>query len=232
MKALAIVPVYNEEAHIASLLGKFRREVSDVLVMDDASTDRTPQEIQRSGLATLRHPARTGVGKCLQDGFAYAMEHGYDTVVVLAGNGKDDPTEIPRLLSAISEGMDYVQGSRFLQGGEWKNLPWRRFFAIKLFSWIWSVCMRRHLTDVTNGFRAYRVTFLRKPEVRWQQPWLGTYELEYYLHYYALKLKVPFQEVPVSKNYPTKTNYSKIRPGGDWLRIIMPLFLLMSGRRK
>jgi dolichol-phosphate mannosyltransferase len=231
-KPLAILPVYNENRHSGSLLDRFYQDVCDVLVVDDASTDSTSEEIKRRDVPFLRHTVRGGVGKCLQDGFRYAREKGYDVIVVMAGNGKDDPREIPRLLAALDEGADYVQGSRFMQGGEWKNLPWHRYLAIKLLTWTWSLCTGHRLTDVTNGFRAYRLSFLNRPEVNWGQSWLETYELEYYLHYYALKSGLPFREVPVSKNYPTKTNYSKIRPGKDWVKIIKPLFVLMFGLRK
>jgi dolichol-phosphate mannosyltransferase len=231
-KPLAILPVYNESLHIGILLDRFSKGVCDVLVVDDASTDSTPEEIKQRHVAMIRHTERSGVGQCLQDGFRFAQEHSHDVIIVMAGNGKDDPREIPRLLSAIEAGADYVQGSRFMQGGEWKNLPWHRFFAIKALTWTWSLCTRHWLTDVTNGFRAYRMSFLKRREVQWDQPWLATYELEYYLHYYALKSGIPFREVPVSKNYPTKTNYSKIRPGRDWIKIIKPLFVLMFGLRR
>jgi dolichol-phosphate mannosyltransferase len=232
IKSLAILPVFNESRHIGGLLDRFSGVACDVLVVDDGSTDSTTEEIQRRSFPVVRHSERRGVGKCLQDGFGYAKEHGYDVVVVMAGNGKDNPQEIPKLLSAIESGADYVQGSRFLKGGQWNNLPTHRFFAIKIFTWIWSLCTWHWLTDVTNGFRAYRLSFLNRPEVLWNQPWLETYELEYYLHYRALHAGIPFREVAVTKNYPTKTNYSKIRPGKDWIRIIKPLFVLITGLRK
>ncbi len=232
IKSLAVLPVFNESHHIGTLLDRFSGIPCDVLVVDDGSTDSTTEEIQRRAHPVIRHSERRGVGKCLQDGFVYAKEHGYSVLVIMAGNGKDDPREIPKLLAAIEEGVDYVQGSRFMKGGEWKNLPWHRYVAIKLFTWIWSLCTWHWLTDVTNGFRAYRQSFLDRKDVQWNQPWLETYELEYYLQYHALCSGIPFREVAVTKNYPTKTNYSKIRPGKDWIRIIKPLFLLMTGLRK
>jgi len=226
LKPVAIIPVYNECTQIGLLIDRFPKDRCDLIVVDDASTDGTTHEIQKRATPTIRHEKRTGVGKCLQDGIRQAKTRGAQTIVILAGNGKDDPREIPKLLDAIEAGADYVQGSRFMAGGEWKNLPWQRWIAIKTFTGLWSLLMGRRLTDVTNGFRAYRMRFLDRPEVRWEQEWLTTYEFEYYLHYYALYLAIPFQEVPVTKNYPTRHNYSKIRAGGDWWRIVRPLLML------
>lgn len=232
MKAIAVIPVFNEQRHIGSLLKRFPKGACDLVVVDDGSTDGTSEEIRAHQFAVIRHEQRTGVGKCLQDGIAYGQERGYDTVVIMAGNGKDDPVEIPKLLAAIEAGATYVQGSRFMKGGEWKNLPWKRWVAIKTFTWLWSLLMGRRLTDVTNGFRAYRMSFLERSEVQWRQDWLQTYEFEYYMHYRALRARVLFVEIPVTKNYPSKTNYSKIRPGRDWIPIVKPLFLLLLGIRK
>lgn len=202
------------------------------MVVDDASTDGTAQEIARRQIPFIQHTDRSGVGKSLQDGIAWAEANGYSVIVVMAGNGKDDPAEITKLLAALQDGAEYVQGSRFLKGGGQRNLPWKRWLAIKLFTGLWSACMRRRLSDVTNGFRAYLMSFLKRPEIRWRQDWLRTYEFEYYLHYYALRLKVSFREIPVTKNYPTTANYSKIRAGRDWIRIVKPLFLLLAGVRR
>ena len=230
LKPIAIIPVFNERAHIGKLLERFPpREQCALVVIDDGSDDGTSEEIRRHNVPVVRHEVRSGVGACLQDGIAYAAQNGFDTVVVMAGNGKDDPQEIPRLLTAIEQGMDYVQGSRFLQGGAFQNLPRGRWFGVKGLTWVWCLVMGRRLTDVTNGFRAYRMTFLNLPGINWRQPGLRTYEFEYYVHYWALKKGVRFCEVPVSKNYPTKKNYSKIKPGRDWWRIIKPLFLLRLG---
>jgi dolichol-phosphate mannosyltransferase len=232
LKAIAIIPVFNEKMHIGSLLDRFPKDACSLVVVDDASTDGTSDEIRARHFQVIRHDTRRGVGKCIQDGFVFALDGPYDVVVVMAGNGKDDPKEIPKLLAEIDKGADYVQGSRFMAGGQWRNLPWKRWLAIKGFTWIWSLLMGRRLTDVTNGFRAYRRTFLERREVKWDQTWLETYELEYYLHYHALHSGIRFTEIPVTKNYPVKKNYSKIRAGRDWFRIIVPLFLLRTGLRQ
>ena len=84
---------------------------------------------------------------------------------MLAGNGKDDPKEIPILLKPIlEENYDYIQGSRYLEGGEAGNLPIARKLGIKAFTFLWSILLRRRLTDVTNGFRAYKVSLFDDPK--------------------------------------------------------------------
>jgi dolichol-phosphate mannosyltransferase len=89
----------------------------------------------------------------------------------------------------------------------------------------------RRLTDVTNGFRAYRLDLLEDARIRLGQSWLNAYDLEYYLQYKVLSLGYRFREVAVSKNYPGRSNYTKIRPLLDWWSIVRPLFYLRLGLR-
>jgi len=82
-------------------------------------------------------------------------------------------------------------------------------------------------TDVTNGFRAYRVALLADPRIRFHEEWLDRYELEYYLHWKFIKLGYRVCEIPVSKTYPARRrDYSKIRPVVDWWHMVRPVLLL------
>jgi dolichol-phosphate mannosyltransferase len=233
-KTLVIIPVYNEERRIKTVLERFREvEIDQVLVVDDGSTDTTPEVLKSFDVETIHHPKKEGVGSCIRDGIDYARKNGFKLVVVMAGNGKDDPREIPILLKPIlKEDYDYIQGSRYLEGGEAGNLPLARKLGIKAFTFLWSVLLRRKLTDVTNGFRAYRSSLFDDPKINIWQTWLSTYELEYYIQFWVLKLKYKFGEVPVSKIYPSRKKYSKIRPFLDWWPIIKPLFYLLLRIRK
>ena len=168
-----------------------------------------------------------GVGAGIKDGIKYAIDNHFDIVVIMAGNGKDDPKEIPNLVKPLVEqGADYVQGSRFLKGGAHEQNPLFRIIAIKMYSFLWSVLMGVRITDITNGFRAYRTSIFANKDIDIWQEWLGTYELEYYLHYKAIKCGYKVTEVPVSKNYPSKKNYTKIKPFLDWWKIVKPLLYL------
>jgi len=233
MRIGAIIPVYNEESHIGSVLEKFAPGlVNEVVVIDDGSTDNTSRILAQSKAIVITHHERTGVGKALRDGLNYLRERRFDVAVILAGNGKDDPREIPLLTAPLaSQQADYVQGSRFLSGGSYVNLPRARWAMIKAYTGVWFILLGRKLTDVTNGFRAYRLGILDDPRIKLDQAWLDTYEFEYYLHYKVISLGYSFCEVGVSKNYPTRKKYSKIVPLLDWWSIIKPIVVLRLGLR-
>ena len=231
MKLGAVIPVYNEENRIGGVLARFAPGLADeVVVVDDGSTDGTTALLRKAGVTCLRHERRQGIGSAIRDGLKHLASEGFDAAVVMAGNGKDDPREIPKVAGPVLSGeADYVQGSRFLEGGSYSNLPPGRFLMIKGYTWLWSLFVGRRLTDVTNGFRAYRLDLLKDPGIDIGQPWLDAYELEYYLHFKVLTSGRRFKEVSVTKNYPSRTNYSKIRPLLDWWSIVKPLFVLRLG---
>lgn len=226
-----VIPVYNEETRIGALIYKFKSiQDIEVVIVDDGSTDKTKEIVQQSAGTLIRHNSRKGVGASIRDGLDYLLKNNFDIAVVMAGNGKDDPAELNKVIAPIlSDQADYIQGSRFLTGGSFQNLPIQRYLMIKSFTWLWSLLVGHHLTDVTNGYRAYRTSLLTDARIQIHQEWLDTYSLEYYVHYKAITLQYRFLEVAVSKNYPSKKKYSKIRPFYDWWSIVKPLFLLRLG---
>ena len=240
-RVIAFLPVYNEEAQIGPLLDRYRPVleqgiVQEVIAVDDGSTDRTPEVLRRYDRCTvITHDTHRGCGDAIRSAYRYALDHGYDVFVIMAGNGKDDPAEIARLLAPIvNDEADYVQGSRFLRGGYSQGLPGHRFWAIRFFTWTFSLFLMRRYTDCTNGFRAYRTAIMRDRRLDWAQPWLGhSYEIEFYMHYMASALGYRVKEVPVSKIYRPAADgsYTKVR-ARDWLTNLKPLFLLRFGLRR
>ena len=241
MSVIAFVPVYNEETHIAELLDRFNPvleagTVQEVVVVDDASTDQTPAILRRyPNVTVITQQAHQGIGSSIRAAYRRALEGNYDVFVIMAGNGKDDPALIGRLLAPVlADKADYVQGSRFLPGGQSKGLPRHRYVAMRTFSLVFSLMVLHHFTDCTNGFRAYRTAVLRDDRIGWSQSWLGQgYELEYYIHYKVAQLGYRVTEVPVSKIYRRAPNgsYSKIR-WADWPRMLRPLLYLRLGFRQ
>ena len=116
-KTLIIVPAYNEEGSVARVIENIRRDVpdADILVVNDGSRDRTARQARESGAMVMNLPYNMGIGSAVQSGFLFAKEKGYHYAVQVDGDGQHPPSEIPRLLEALDNGVDMAIGSRFVQ---------------------------------------------------------------------------------------------------------------------
>ena len=231
LRVLVAVFCYNECLKIERTLGKFSVQRDyHLVVMDDGSTDETRSLVERfPGIEIVRHVQNRGVGAAIRTINQFARERGFDVIVHVAGNGKDDPTLIPTLLQPIAkEGADYVQGSRYLNGGRHEGMPMYRVFSTQyVHPLLFSLIAGRKITDSTNGFRAFRTSLLADPRINLDQDWLNKYELEPYFLYKSIKLGYRVVEVPVTKIYPPKElGYTKMKPITGWWSILRPIFLL------
>jgi dolichol-phosphate mannosyltransferase len=155
--------------------------------------------------------------------------------VIMAGNDKDDPREIPRLLAPIADDeADFVQGSRWMKGGgAGGDMPTYRRWATRAHPLVFSLMVGKRLTESTNGFRAFRLSLLADPRIDLSQPWLDHYELEPYLLFKAIRLGYRHLEVPCVKTYPPRhEGITKMRPVVDWWSILRPVLLLGLGLRR
>ena len=228
------MPVWNEERRIALVIDDLRQHTShDVLVVDDGSTDRTCAVAEGKGCVVIRHATNAGVGAAIRTGITYAIQHGYEVIAFVSGSGKTPAAFLSDLVNPIlTEGCDFVQGSRYLGGGKATNLPFHRSLGTRLYSAVFSLFLGRTVTDGTSGFRAIRVAMLKDPRFLIDQPWLNRYELEPYLYYKAVEFGYKVREAPVEIVYPAARDYTKMRVFVDWWRIVRPLFLLKLGLRK
>lgn len=235
MRVLAATFAYNEGEKIRRTLDRHPADRDyDLLVVDDGSTDGSLDRVRPDAIV-LRNPSNVGIGASMKRAFEYAIDHGYDVLVIQAGNDKDDPREIPRLIAPILDGQaDFVQGSRYMRGGGFGNMPAYRVLGTRVVHpLVASIAARKWLTESTNGFRAFRTALLRDPRIDWRQPWLDRYELEPYLLITAIRLGYRHREVPVTKTYPRhELGYTKMRPITDWWSILRPVVYLGLGIRK
>ena len=242
-KVLVVPVAYNEKIKLGNVIERFLQShillQADYLIVDDGSHDGTTEMIasyKDRGVMSVKHPQRLGVGAAIRTGIEYAQAHAYDIIVIMAGNDKDDPQEIPQLLGPIlRENYDLVQGSRYLgKIGSVGQMPFYRKFATRLYSLVFSLFTGRLLTDTTNGFRAIRLGIFKDERINLKQEWLDTYELEPYILWKVITLGYKFKEVFVTKIYPPKKmgGYTKMVPFVSWWSILRPLFYLRLGIKK
>jgi dolichol-phosphate mannosyltransferase len=242
-KTLVCPIAFNERIKLRNVIERFLKSrihnKVDYLVMDDGSDDGTTEmiaEYKSQGVQTIKHAKRSGVGAAIRTAIEHARKNGYEIIVIMAGNDKDNPEEIPRLLHPIiDEGFDVVQGSRYLgKVGAGGQMPFYRKIATRLHPWVFSLFTGRHLTDTTNGFRAIRLSLFDDKRISLHQEWLDTYELEPYIIWKTVTLGHKYKEVFVTKIYPPKqgTGYTKMIPIISWWSILKPLFYLRLGIKK
>lgn len=168
MKALVIIPTYNESENIAAIIKAVLKESTEleILIVDDNSPDGTAKivtEMQKENqkIHILQRNGKMGLGSAYVAGFKFAIEQKYDYILEMDADFSHDPDEIPRMLKEIKDN-DLVVGSRYLNGINVVNWPLRRlilsYFAAKYVRFITGM----PLNDPTGGFKCFRREVLEK----------------------------------------------------------------------
>lgn len=233
-----VIPVINEGVRIKSLLARMQAvqtsSVADIIIVDGGSTDGSldPDALRKAGVSGL--VIKKGPGKLsaqLRCAYAFALDQGYEGIVTIDGNDKDDPEAIPRFIRALEKGIDFVQASRFLPGGVAENTPKSRDFAIR---YIHAPCLSLasgfKWTDTTQGFRAYSRRMLLDPKISPFRDVFDTYELLAYLSYRAPKLGYQCLEEPTTRRYPAGEVPTKISSISGNLAVLRILIQSCLGR--
>ena len=175
---LVVVPAFNEESSLASVIAEIRSRGYEVLVINDGSTDNTVDVARMSGARILDLPINLGVGGALRAGFKYACERNFQAVVQVDADGQHPADEIVHLLDeANASGAHLVIGSRFLSSETSMEVGRVRRFVMRLLAKSASNATQSSITDATSGFRIIQQPLLTEFSRTFAVNYLGdTYE--------------------------------------------------------
>lgn len=164
MKAIVIIPAYNEAGNIEHVVEELRIKCPqcDYVVINDCSTDQTREVLRRSGANYLDLPTNLGIGGGVQTGYRYALEQGYDIAIQFDGDGQHDATYIKDLIAPIESGQaDVTIGSRFVKNEGFQSSAMRRL-GIRFLSGLIRLLCGVKVKDVTSGMRAVNRKMIEK----------------------------------------------------------------------
>ncbi|MEW6374663.1 MAG: glycosyltransferase family 2 protein [Thermodesulfobacteriota bacterium] len=216
-KICILIPAYNAQWTIGSVLKKIQSLEIDTIVVDDGSLDETKRVALENGAYLLEHPVNLGKGAALRTGFHYILQKGYQVVITLDADGQHDPLEIPSFLRIFqSVKPDLLIASR---AGEFGRMTFLRRFWNRLGVRAVARLCHADITDSQSGFRLIRTEVLKKIDLL-----TSRYETELELLIKACKKGFGVLSVPIKIQKIDGTSFSHFRPVIDtWL--VCKLFL-------
>ncbi len=221
------IPIINEGERIIKELRRAKKfqinELVDIIICDGDSSDGCTEETSLINLGVNTLLIKKDVGKQgaqLRMGMWWALQRGYEGIITIDGNNKDSIEDVTKFVNKLDEGFDFIQGSRFVNGGKAENTPLIRLVSVRLIhAPIISITAGKRFTDTTNAYRAYSKTYIEHDAVRPFRDIFMTYELLAYLSVRASQLGMKTCEIPVTRSYPknekTPTKISPLK--GNWL---------------
>ena len=198
VETVIVIPAYNEERFIGSVVLKARRYADCVIVVDDGSTDGTAEIAAQAGAEVARHAKNLGKGAALNSGFKKACELAPQVVVMLDGDGQHHPEEVGTMIEPILAGKaDIVIGSRYLENTS--DVPRQRIWGHWAFNWLTRLSSGTKSTDSQSGFRAFSPAALGK--IDFLSP---GFSVESEMQFIAKQYKLRLVEVPVTIHYTDK----------------------------
>ncbi|MEM8704856.1 MAG: polyprenol monophosphomannose synthase [Actinomycetota bacterium] len=203
MRALVVLPTFNEADNIVEVLERLRAAVPDasVLVVDDSSPDGTADLVEsvadEIGLVeVMRRPAKSGLGSAYRDGFRQGLASGFDVMVEMDSDLSHDPAALPSLLAAVADGADLALGSRYIPGGSIPDWSWHRRALSRWGNRYASAVLGIDVADGTSGYRAYQASALA--EIDFHTVQADGYGFQIEMAYRVLNTGGRIVEVPIS----------------------------------
>lgn len=163
-----IVPAYNEEKLIGKVLETVPTFIDHIVVVDDASSDRTGEVVRThqqedSRIIYLCHTKNEGVGGAIVTGYKWARDNEISISVVMAGDAQMDPKDLPKLLDPVVDGeVDYSKGNRLFTGRAWRVIPKTRYLGNAVLSFLTKIASGYwHVADSQSGYGAVSLEVLK-----------------------------------------------------------------------
>ena len=222
-KTWVIIPAFNEELSIGSVLDELDGKGFNVLVVDDCSTDRTAEVALEHGIVLLKHTINLGQGAALQTGFDYVLQKtDAEYVVTFDSDGQHNADDIPAILEPLqSKSFEVTLGSRFIKQNLVSGITKSKLFTLKMAILFTRLSTGLTVTDTHNGFRGFTVEALKKIHIDQNRMAHASEILSQIAHN-----KFKFCEIPVTIRY---TDYSK-KKGQSVFNSINILWDLLVGR--
>lgn len=201
---LLAIPVFNEEGYVESVLEEARPFAAHILVIDDGSTDRTPDLLKSEpGIDVINHAENRGYGKSLDDAFCFAWRKGFDWLITMDCDEQHEAAQIPRFLSAMEDDdADIISGTRYPNGFDTdRAAPQDRREINRRITDLLNDRLGTNLTDAFCGFKAYRVSALKHINISvpgYAMP------MQFWVQAVRGKLRIRELSVPLIYNDPTR----------------------------
>ena len=231
-----LIPIINEGDRIIKELKRacknYIADYVDIVICDGGSNDGCTDHdrLRKLRVNTLLVKQDSGKqGAQLRMGIWWALKREYKGIITIDGNNKDSIEDVPHFIEKLEEGYDFVQGSRFIPGGQAINTPLIRSISVKLIhAPIISLTAHQRFTDTTNAYRAYSAKYLLDIRVQPLRDIFMTYELLAYLSVRATQIGLKACEIPVTRAYPKKgktpTKISFFKGNSELMKILIRNF--------
>lgn len=194
-RRVVVIPAYNEERFIGSVVLSARNYADAVIVVDDGSSDCTAEVAQAAGATVIRQSTNQGKGVALSTGFQKAAQLHPDVVITIDADGQHDASEIHRVATPILHGeADIVVGSRYLDNKS--NVPGHRILGHRLFNFMTNQASGVRVTDSQSGFRAFSPRALKAIAIR-----SDGFSVESEMQFIASENQLIMVEAPITIHY-------------------------------
>lgn len=203
-----MICAYNEETALKCVIDDCKKHISDIIVVDDGSNDKSADVAMAAGAIVIRHPKNLGKGAALKTGFKFVLRNGFDAVITLDADGQHDPCEISRFIDAYKNNNDdIIIGNRLWDKGMYLS----RYIPNKIGVFCISLASGCKIDDTQSGFRLYKKEVIRDIGIE-----SSGFEAETDILIKAGRKGFKIASIPVKAIYPKdsenyKTNFKPVK---------------------